>query len=211
MFSHRREPCRAASTHPGEEGASLVFALVFVIVIFTILTGVLSYAFAANRNTNAYVRDQALHYAGDAALEVAVQMVKENPRLGETGSTAPCNLELPVTGGLDSVHDPARIFAAGARVSVTCFQTPNVGIPKLDGDGGQHYRDVSFDVECRIPNGANVTEPLACAAGNPVVLQLGTARVRYDIDPGYTDPSTGLAAPLDRARVPKIASWEINR
>jgi hypothetical protein len=224
--SHHHHRLRPAVGR-GESGASLMLALVFVIVVFTIITGVLTYAFGAGRSVEVYERDQALHYAADAALEAAVQMVKIKTYLGQTDPLPPyvpaaplgssCALALPIpspptstppsAASLSHVHDPGLVFASTARLNVTCNPTPTVtsgGYEPQAAGAGQLTRDVTFEVVCLLPPTVRWDRPLACGTPNTNPLVLARARVRYDIDPGH-------GTPAQRARVPKVISWEILR
>lgn len=187
-----------------------MMAMVFVIVIFTVLTGVLGYAFAANRAVEPYERDQALHYAADAALEIGVQMVRDNPNLGTTAAaSAPCVSSLPLGGSTTSPssgneHDPGEVFAGAARLNIECEVTPGVTSSGAQGPGGQQPRDVTITVVCGLPGNFDWSDPLPCFTPNAQRLVLARARVRFDVDPGWHTPAA-------RARVPKVVSWEIER
>lgn len=195
--SHHRPVGTGAPAGP-ESGVSLMFALVFLILISTLITGVLTYAFSANRNVQSFRRDRALHFATDGALEVGVDMVQANPTMGFTLFPA-CGLDFPL-----DAHNAEGVFAAGAHLTVDCLPTPNLLTPIPPSPGGnQPYRDVTFEVTCRLPASYTPPDPLACGTG-PDVMFLGRARVRYDIDPGHT-PRTAWAI------VPKVVSWEISR
>jgi hypothetical protein len=207
---------------PHETGASLMLALVFVIVVFTIITGVLTYAFAAGRTVEVYQRDQALHYAADAALETAVQVVKTKTTLGQTPPLpasitvqGTCALILPLfdsgaAGNISrgSQHDPGQVFTENARLNVTCAPapgtTPSGGYEDIAVGQGQRARDVVFEVVCLLPAVVEWDRPLPCGTPNNNPIVLGRAHVRYEIDEGHN-------VPRERARVPKVISWEILR
>jgi hypothetical protein len=190
---------------------SVIFALVFLIVVSIVLTGVLGFAFAASRNVTAYERDEALRNAADAALESAVQLVKVNPELGitktlpNTPTPGDCAMMLRVDGATDgnTVFDPANVFSATARLHVLCEVTPGVALSgEVDGDGNQGLRDVTFRVVCRTP-ASSTGDVMDCGGGSNEVV-LGRARVRFDVDPGHTPAS-------ERARVPKVITWDVDR
>ncbi len=193
-----------------EDGVSVIFTLVFLVVVFTLITAVLAYARSTALTVTTYQRDRALRYAADAALETAVQMVKEKPDLGVSAHPAtPTTPEIvpPACGMvlLLAEHDPGGIFAPNARLDVTCAFTPGQVSGGFDADGGQALRDVTFTVECRLPSSSSITDlPLQCGSANPKIVHLAEARVRFDLDYGYVDP-------LTRARVPQIVTWEIDR
>jgi len=196
--SHHR-PGPATTIPPGEAGISLVFTLVFIIIVFTALTGVLGYAFAASRAAESYERDRAFHFSADAAMEAGVQMVKTNSTLGVTLFPT-CSFTYDL-----APHNAGQVFTSGAHLTVDCLPTPNNPSPPPGPgpNGEQAYRDVTFEVTCRLPLGYDPTAPLECGSG-PEVVFLGQARVRFDIDPGFT-PRTAWAI------VPKVISWKIAR
>lgn len=198
-----------------------MLALVFVIVVFTIITGVLTYGFSAGRSVEVYQRDQALHYAADAALESAVQTVKTRTTLGQTPPLpanitvqGTCAVMLPLfdvgaaaTPSRGSQHDPGQVFTEGARLNVTCAPAPGPpsgGYEDIAVGQGQRARDVVFEVVCLLPDIVQWDRPLPCGTPNQNPLVLGRAHVRYEIDEGHPQPR-------ERARVPKVISWEILR
>ena len=201
--SHRRPGARI-SAPAGERGASVVFAVVFLIVVSTLVSGALAYSSTASRSVIAYQRDRALHYAADGALEVAVQMGEDRAGIGVAGGPS-CSMILPL-GGAHAVHDPGGVFSDTARLVVTCAAaTATSGT--LDGAGFQQTREVIFTVLCRLPDGSKISERDLSCAKDPADTQefvLGRARVRYDVDPGWAVPAT-------RARVPKVIEWELLR
>lgn len=170
----------------------MLMALVFIFVIFAVITGLLGFAFSANKTTRNYRLDRALHYEADAALEEAVQMVRDNHTLG-VGSTA-CSLQ-------HVLDEPSDLFLA-SYLDVKCYVTPsNASAGALDADGAQTTRDVTFEVSCDAASSLP-GDPLDCSGGS--VILLGTARVRFEVDPGHPEKAK-------RARVPKIVSWQLTR
>jgi hypothetical protein len=185
----------------------MLLAFVMIFVIFVIITGVLSLGFTAARTVKTYDRDRALHYSADAALEVAVQMVRNNKSMGETSYSGLCELTYTQSGTSTSPPDPKNIFAPGARLLVECGTTPGIATTSggLDPNGRQRYRDVTFTVSCHYNSLDPPDQPLDCQPfSNPDVMVLGTARVRYEVDPGYTPANAA-------ARIPKIVSWQVER
>ncbi|HEX7135203.1 MAG TPA: hypothetical protein VF228_21700 [Iamia sp.] len=188
-----------------EAGASILLALVLIFVIFGILTAVLSFAFAAARTTHLYDRDRALHFHADAALELAVVMVRNNYQLGEMSPTAPaCLSKYAIAGTSSSPTDPKKLFVAGSSLNVECSVTPGVVNSGLEdpGTGRQRPRDVTFTVICFWDSLTPTDKALDCNDSNNDRMVLATARVRYEVDPGYS-------LPLQSARVPKIVSWQV--
>lgn len=171
-----------------------MLTLTFMIVAFTIITALLGFAFTASRTVNTYRTDRALRYAADAALETAVVKVKLDQSLGDTAAEEQCAV-LSVDGTANALPNPRGLFKTGSGVRVTCQLTPN--------SPGGSYRDVTFTARCKLTGHA---PQISCdptpGLGNQV--ELGTARVRYEYDPGYSPEA-------DRARVPKVVSWQLNR
>ena len=121
-------------------------------------------------------------------------MVRNNKSFGETTPPPPptpaCEMEYPITGA--SLPDPKQLFLIGSRLLVTCEETPGTPASSggLDGNGRQLYRDVTFTVTCDFDPLNPPEDALDCTPGNPSTMVLGTARVRYEVDPGYTPLDT---------------------
>lgn len=194
-----REPEREAGSctkngHAGarERGATLIIALVFITVLFSLIAVLFGFSLTATRTITTYRLDRTLRYAADGALEVGIGVVQQNPALGVGETPVPCGL-LPVS------PDPTQVTAEGSVLRIQCQATP--GASPVGGE-----RDVTFTVICDAPDvGPDRNEPYPCIAGPQTNERvLARARVRFEVDPG-------AGPPTERAVVPKIVTWTICR
>src|SRR5690606_38770889 len=156
----------------------------------------------SNRTVNTYRQDRALRYGADGALELAVVKAQTNHSLGDTADAEVC-ATLPLDGDLSDpvlsgMPDARGLFESGSALVVQCYQTPG-------SLSGSEYRDITFEVLCGLSGGGS-GKLLRCdpAAPDEDRSVVGTARIRYDNDPGYTPAG-------EQARVPKVISWELRR
>jgi hypothetical protein len=217
LAHHRRTPTPpSASTSEG--GASLLIALLIVTVIVTTVTALFAFAGAGHNANVTYRGDSTLRFAGDGALEVAIQRVADNPRMGESTPLAPatsvpaCSMDVPIDEVSPTRPDNHPTVFAGSFLSVACAATPGTTSGGTTGavtDGDQRQqqpRDVTFTVTCNVPTGyvAGRTNPIKCLSGAGTPRVVARARVRFEVDPGATPP-------VSWAVVPKVISWTVYR
>ncbi|MFN8017446.1 MAG: hypothetical protein U0P45_04910 [Acidimicrobiales bacterium] len=107
-----------------EQGASLVLALALMLVLGVVLSAVIAYANTNYRAANTYRRQRVSRYAGDGALEAAVNYVRGQAKMGRdpnyASSDPPCVYNVPTDAG---------------TVTVTCSADPgsNSGVPTDTG------------------------------------------------------------------------------
>ncbi|MCB0963402.1 MAG: hypothetical protein KDA98_08885 [Acidimicrobiales bacterium] len=107
-----------------QRGASLVIALVMILVLGVVLTAVLSYANTTVRVTRTYQKQRVERYAGDGAIEAAINYVRGQALMGRdpdyAASDPPCVYDVPTDAGL---------------VTVSCAADPGSGsgIPEETG------------------------------------------------------------------------------
>ena len=197
----RRGTRAVAAAADGERGAVLILALVFLVVIGTMTTALLSYAFTGTRALAAYRLERTRRYAADSALLSTVNRLSRDSTLGNGATFAACG-RIPITqyttgGNITSVADST------AYVTVRCRKTPGVTVDLIDVDGGQPPRDITMEVVCSYNGAMVVNRKLTCGAGSSEQV-IGRARVRFE--PRYDAPD-----PKKRAVVPKVKSWEIRK
>lgn len=119
----------------GDDGAVLLFALIFIGVISLVLTSVVSLSTAGTRSVNITRQNLAKRYAADAALKYAIQQLRVKTELCDTpAALAPPSDLLTSNGG------PFSTNTATPRVEVTC--TPVSG-GKFYGPAG--YTLITYD------------------------------------------------------------------
>jgi hypothetical protein len=177
----------------------MLLALAFIVVIGTLATGLLLFAYTTTRATNSYRIERVRRYSADGALQVAVQRLKMTPSYVPPATATAC-----ATYGI--VEDPsaatqAPVVATGAGMTVTCEASPASDKFSYDLDGGQKPRDFTLVVRCNTSGPIVVNKKLQCGTGTGTSTEVGRARVRFEID---------YSQPLDaRAVVPKVLSWSI--
>lgn len=191
-----------------EDGAIMILALAFLIVILALAVGLLGLAFTGSASLRAYRVERVRRYSADSALVAAVKLVEARPALGVSSILVPCAMEYKVQE-LMSGNDVTRVFTDTSRLNVTCEVPPEVtnsGDPDPDGTG-QLPRDVVFTVTCRYTPPIRARGPLRCGgASATTTMTLGSARVRYDVAP-VVDNVTGVTTMV--AKVPKILTWSL--
>lgn len=200
--SHHRartpgRPVTRWSLGRGEDGSTLLLALVFVTVVMSLTVVLLAFAKAGNTAVHAYKVERTRRYAVDGALQSAIQMAAKNPAIGRSTAPASCDMLFLVQGS-------PRQVVGGSYLVVTCAATPStVSGSSTTGNvvgGQQTARDVTFNVGC-YRNGPAVKNKIDCSSGT-LVSTLASARVRYEIDYSVTDQTQW-------AIVPKIVTWEV--
>lgn len=192
-----RPPVTRWSLGRGQEGSTLLLALVFVTTVMSLTVVLLGFAKAGNTAVHAYKVERTRRYAVDGALQSAIQLVAKNPGMGRATSPDPCDMLFLVQGS-------PRQVVGGSYLVVSCAATPaTVSGSSSTGNlagGQQNARDVTFRVSCYAPAVA-ATDKIDCASGT-VVSELASARVRYEIDYSVTNQTQW-------AIVPKIVTWEV--
>ena len=69
-----------------ESGASLIFILVIMVLLTTVVTALMTYAFSASKTLRNQRAGRTLRTSADAALDAGVAMVKVDKTLGVTTS-----------------------------------------------------------------------------------------------------------------------------
>ncbi|WCO66836.1 hypothetical protein PO878_20300 [Iamia majanohamensis] len=186
--------------------------LLFIAISFALLVSLLGFTITGTKALHTYRVDRTLRYGTDAALEVAVQMVKANPAMAQSspvtpsGTVPPCAVQLPLDEA--TVPGASQVMVSGSYLTVTCEPTSGVaasGGPDIDSTASvptQAARDVTFVVTCGAPGTDRAQGDRYECMDGPDVQELGRARVRFDIDPGFATPS-------ERAIVPKILTWTL--
>src|SRR5688572_30106576 len=99
-----------------QQGASLVIALVLILVLGVTLSAVLAFVTTNFRTSNIYRQQRDERYAGDAAIEAAINYVRTKPTMGRdpnyASSDPPCIYNVPTDEGV---------------VAVTCAADPGSG------------------------------------------------------------------------------------
>lgn len=184
-----------------QSGAIIILALAFITIVLALAVGVLSLAFTGSSSLRAYRMERHRRYATDAAMQSAVQYVRQNPLIGVSGASPPaCGMNYLVQEDAAS-GGAIQVFTAGSVLNVTCGATPGqdsgvreTGDPRTAPNGGQGPRDVTFTVSCSY-NTIPAKGTLTCASGGANTLLLGRARVRYDVDYGI-DPKVPVGGGL---------------
>lgn len=87
----------------GQRGASLVIALVLMLVLGVVLAAVLAFVKTNYKATEAYRQQRVQRYAGDAAMESAINYVRGKSTMGRdplySTSDPPCIYQVPTDAG----------------------------------------------------------------------------------------------------------------
>jgi hypothetical protein len=173
MNAHRRRD---------ERGASLVLAIVFLVVVGALTTATLAHITSGlnQRRTLDSVRDR--EYAADAAIEYAIADVRVAPGPGPALSSCPP----PSPPTTDHTHFGYHYQVAGKAMRVDCINAPTLTF------GGFTQRNVIF-VACE-DSGSDCGSP----SGNKTIIR---AQVNYQ--------ALGqLNAPVITGT--QIQSWSVN-
>lgn len=134
-----------------ERGASLVIAMVLILVLGVTLSAVLAYSDAASRSSNVYRKQRVDRYAADAALEAGIDYLATQPNMGRepgySSSDPPCVYNVPTDAGLMSVTCAAD-EGSGSGVPNETGLVPDQAILAL----GQRHNEVGplNDTQCSI-------------------------------------------------------------
>lgn len=205
-------------THQGaERGATLILALVFLIVVGLLAAAVLGMAFTGVRSTEAFRQERALRYNAESAINTAILMVARQPTLAvvdpsdpsdPTPDPNPAHADCGLRHNMrqDTADGTQPTFYPDSTLQVICRPTPaNTRPPASDGrpgaDGGQNTRDVTFYVYCYENTLANLDRIPCASFGGSTVRTLAEVRVRFEPDYNAADPTR-------RAVIPKIISWD---
>ncbi len=175
-----------------QSGAIIILALAFITIVLALAVG---HAWAcrgpARRSLRAYRLERHRRYAADAAMQSAVQYVRQNPLIGVSGASPPaCGMNYTVQEDTAS-GGAIQVFTPGSVLNVTCGPPPASGL-RGPRDGrrprtarqrrpGPTRRDLHGQSAPTTPSPAKGT--LTCGSGSNTLV-LGRARVRYDIDFG---------------------------
>ncbi len=199
-------PEPAAARDP-EAGAALLLVMVFILVVFVVVTSLLTFGEAGTRSAAAFRTQRTIRYAADGALEQGVAAIANDPTLGFgvplPASPTCSSLTVPI---LDPSTTPT--IAANSVLSVSaCATNPTSGV--TDPDGGTGMRDVTFTVTCNATKTGSAHEILGCTASGGTARTVATARVQFGVDYMWTG-AVGSATPAaSRDHVPKIISWNV--
>ncbi len=197
-------PDRARRRAPsdGERGASLIIAVLFVGVVFTVVTVLLTQAQVTSDSLQVYRVDRGLRESADSSLQLTVQALASNPTTYGVDGDSSCSSATGMSYPLSNPSGATRsTFAPGSSVLVTCKAAPGSGV--VTG-GSQAPRDVQLTVTCKTSSPAvNASGQYLCGSGS-VSRVIGRAHVRFDVDPGASNP-------VAWAVVPKILSWTLYR
>lgn len=126
---HRRATLVTTERLRGERGASLVVALALILVLAVSLSAVLAYTTTVWNASNTY-RDQRVdRYSADAAIEAAIDYVRDQPDMGRdpeySDADPPCVYNVPTQAG---------------TIAVTCDADPgsDSGVPLETGKVPDH-------------------------------------------------------------------------
>ena len=180
-------PARLARRGSDEAGASLMFALAFMILVGSIAAALLPAALTSDSASGTLSNVRTVHGGGDGAMAIAINWAKGVEAVGQDPSvtgTIPCVFNAPV----------------GTQViTTTCSAVPgtNSGTPST-AFAPLQPRTVDF-ISCQRLAASRTTSTATCGSvAGDVVLE--KARVRYEV----TLDASGAAA----ANVPQVLSWE---
>lgn len=178
----------------GEEGAALILALVFMIVVGMLATVLLSMAFVGARSTHSYRQQRALRYNAESAVNLTIGRLADDPLLGTPAS--------PDCGGVTFVMvqnaalEAEASFVDGSSLQIECEPTPTSAIPQ-----SEEARDVTITVVCAEKETDSRLIRCGGAGTTTRTRTLGVVRVRFE-------PNLTVSTPGERAVVPKVVSWD---
>jgi hypothetical protein len=108
----------------GEDGAVLVLALVFMIVIALVLVGIVTLSGNDLRNTTSLLNQQSIEYRSSGAMDIAIQTV----RYTNTTFPAPPNAASCLTSGTG-----IQVGTNSPLVYVDCSTVPRSQLPANTG------------------------------------------------------------------------------
>ncbi|WP_421117906.1 hypothetical protein ACE2AJ_10745 [Aquihabitans daechungensis] len=184
----------------GESGATLLIAVAFVTVIFSLVIALLGFAQVGARSNRAYKGERTNRSSVEGAMNAGIQYLAINPTLGVSGSTDTCRVQVSIEGDV-------RIVVGNAYYTMECAATtPSTGGASADSgkvvDGVQVPRDVTIRILCG-NDSANPVRVGYSSCGTGVTRLVATARVRFDRD------TTPNIPPDKSAIIPKILNWEL--
>lgn len=199
-LAHRRN-------RSGESGAVILLALAFLTVVLTLVVALFGLSHTGSASLRHFRFERVRRYNADAALQAAVQYVKQNPRVGEgtgTGALTQCltyDMQEDVSGNTGA-GEIQSVLTPGSTLRVYCGATNGVssgitGYPSsgFDTDQGQPPRDVTIEVRCT-GNPPTPRGRLTCGSTGSTTTVLARARVRFDVDWGIT-PTAPDCGPID--------------
>jgi len=191
-----------SSDRRDESGATLIIAVLFVTVIFSLVIALLGFAQVGSRTNRAYQGERTNRTAVESAMNAGIQYLAINPTLGVYGSTDTCRVQVSIEGTV-------KIVIGNAYYTMECAATtPSAGGATSDSGkvvgGVQNPRDVTITILCG-NDSANPVQVGYSSCGTGVTRPVATARVRFDRDTSSTVPQDKSAI------IPKILSWELRK
>lgn len=138
------------SRQRGQQGASLVIAMIVLVVLSTIVLALASFARTAVKATSPYASSQTKRYAADSGLKAAINYVAKSTNLGRDSATFPndpaCGYRVPAseTGSIDVTVTCAAVTGSKSGVPAESGKVPDQAILLL----GQRYGELPLFSPC---------------------------------------------------------------
>ncbi|MEZ5177169.1 MAG: hypothetical protein R2746_02515 [Acidimicrobiales bacterium] len=115
----------SARLREDQSGAIIILALAFLTIVLAIAVGLIGMAYTGSNSLRAYRLERHRRYAADAAMQSAVQYVRQNPNLGISLSPPTCAMNYAVQEDTAS-GGALQVFTPGSTLNVSCGATPGV-------------------------------------------------------------------------------------
>lgn len=175
-----------------EEGSALVMALVFMLLLGLAMAALLAFAETSFRHTQSVVEQGMTIYDADGAIEAAIQKLRTNTALGNTGGSCPA-FDMSVGNGTTMTVECTPYSGSGGGLGSNVTNTPSLALLTMSHQfiyAGEDGYEQGSNNEIRMRGGVFSNSNVDTAAGgssSSLVVTGGSINSRL--------PCTGTISP----------------